>query len=55
MKKMDVNAALKILTNNMNNGILTLNDDTLALLDQKHHDAKEAPWIEVNRSTVKKN
>ena len=41
MQKGDVNAALKLLTNNMNNGILPLNDDTLILLEQKHPEASE--------------
>ena len=36
MQKGDVNGALRILTDNMNNGILPLNDDTLLLLEQKH-------------------
>ena len=41
MQKGDVNAALKLLTNNMNNGILPLNDNTLILLEQKHPEASE--------------
>ena len=41
MQKGDVNAALKLLTNNMNNGILPLNDDTLILLEEKHPEASE--------------
>ena len=36
MQKGDVNGALRLLTNNMSNGILPLNDDTLLLLEQKH-------------------
>ena len=45
MQKRDVNAILKLLTNNMNNGILALNDDTLILWDQKHPDVKLVPKI----------
>ena len=41
MQKGEVNAALKMLTNNMRNGILPLNDDTLLLLEQKHPEASE--------------
>ena len=41
MQKGEVNAALKLLTNNMSNGILPLNDDTLLLLEQKHPEASE--------------
>ena len=52
MQKGDVNAPLKLLANNMNNGILPLNGDTPIVLDQKHHDAKE---YMNNRSTVEKN
>jgi hypothetical protein len=42
MEKGNVNGALKLLTNNMANGILPLNDETLNLLHLKHPDAKEA-------------
>ena len=42
MGKGEVNAALKLLTNNMNNGILPLNDETLLLLEQKHPIANES-------------
>ena len=41
MQKGEVNAALKLLTNNMINGILPLNDDKLILLEQKHPEASE--------------
>ena len=41
MQKGDVNGALRILTDNMNNGILPLNDDTLLLLEQKHPEIGE--------------
>ena len=41
MQKGDVNGALRILTDNMNNGILPLNDDTLLLLEQKHPEVGE--------------
>ena len=42
MQKGNVNGAIKLLTNNMQNGILPLNDDTLNLLKQKHPQASEA-------------
>ena len=34
----NVNGAIKVLTNNMENGILPLNEETLTLLAQKLHD-----------------
>ena len=39
MQKGNVNNAIKIVTNNMSGGILPLNDETLALLRQKHPNA----------------
>ena len=36
MEKGNVNGALKLLTSNMSNGILPLDDKTLSLLKQKH-------------------
>ena len=42
MEKGNVNGALKVLTNNMSNGILLLNDETLNLLKDKHPEAKPA-------------
>ena len=42
MQKGNVNGALKLLTNNMSNGILTLTDETLQLLHAKHPESKEA-------------
>ena len=42
MEKGNVNGALKVLTNNMSNGILPLNDETLTLLKDKHPEAKPA-------------
>jgi len=36
MHKGNINAAIKVLTNNMKNGILPLNNETLKLLKQKH-------------------
>ena len=41
MSKGNVNGALKLLTNNMSNGILPLNDETLKL-SQKHPDSRDA-------------
>ena len=42
MQKGNVNGALKLLTNNMSNGILPLTDETLQLLHAKHPESKEA-------------
>ena len=42
MQKGNINAAIKLLTNNMQNGILPLNDETLSQLKQKHPEAKTA-------------
>ena len=41
MQKGDVNGALKLLTNNMANGILPLNEETLKLIKQKHPEAQD--------------
>ena len=43
MQKGNINGAIKILTNNMENGILPINDNTLQLLRQKHPEAKDPP------------
>ena len=43
MSKSNVNGALKILTENMSNKILPLNDKTLKMLKQKHPEANEPP------------
>ena len=43
MSKGNVNGALKILTENMSNEILPLNDKTLKMLKQKHPEANEPP------------
>ena len=43
MSKGNVNGALKLLTENMSNGILPLNDKTLTMLNQKHPEANEPP------------
>ena len=44
MQKGDVDSAIKLITNNMQNGILLLTDTTLKLLKQKH--PKSAPATE---------
>ena len=44
MSKSNVNGALKLLTNNMPNGILPLTDATLELLKQKHPKSREPPF-----------
>ena len=36
MQKSDINGAVKLLTNNIENGTLLLNDNTLELFRQKH-------------------
>ncbi|XP_057301658.1 uncharacterized protein LOC130636080 [Hydractinia symbiolongicarpus] len=38
MQKGNINSALRLLTDNMTQGILPLNDETLLLLEQKHPD-----------------
>ena len=43
MSKGNVNGALKILTENMSNEILPLNDKTLKMLKQKQPEANEPP------------
>ena len=42
MQSGNINAALKLLTNNMHSGILPLNVETLLLLEVKHPESKEA-------------
>ena len=43
MSKGNINAALNLLTNNMENGVLPLNAQTLQQLAQKHPESKAAP------------
>ena len=43
MSKGNVNGVLKLLTENMSNGILPLTDKTLKMLTQKHPEANEPP------------
>ena len=43
MSKGNINGALKVLTENMSNGILPLNDKTLTMVKQKHPEANEPP------------
>ena len=42
MQSGNVNAAIKLLSNNIHNGILPLNDETITLLRQKHPDQQKA-------------
>ena len=42
MKKGNINAALKLITNNMQDGILPLNSETLNKLKEKHPKSKNA-------------
>ena len=43
MNKGNVNGALELLTENMSNGILPMNDKTSTMLKQKHPEANEPP------------
>ena len=43
MSKGNVNGALKLLANNMSNGILTLINATLQLLKKTHPESRESP------------
>jgi len=43
MSKGNINGAIKLLSDNMQNGILPLNDETLKLLKQKHPEGKSPP------------
>ena len=43
MGKGNVKGALKVLTENVSNGILPLTDKTLKMLKQKHPEANEPP------------
>ena len=42
MQSGNINGAIKLLSNNMENGVLPLNEETLNLLYQKHPDASKA-------------
>ena len=42
MKKGNINTALKLITNNMQDGILPLNNETLNKLKEKHPKSKNA-------------
>ena len=51
MEKGNVDSTIKLITNNMQNGILPLTDTTLTLLKQKHPKSAPrtehgAPWTE---------
>ena len=50
MQKGHVNAALKLLTNNMTGGILPLKVETLDLLRQKHLEARKAWFTPVTQT-----
>ena len=43
LSKENVNEALKLLTENISNGILPLTDKTLKMLNQKHPESNEEP------------
>ena len=42
MRKGNINSAIKVLADNMQNGILPLNDKTLHRIKQKHPHGKDA-------------
>ena len=42
MRKSNVNGGLRLLTNNLSNGILPLSDETLQILSRKHPEAQQA-------------
>ena len=54
MSKGNVNEALKLLTNNMLNGVLPLTDATLQLLKQKHPESREPPTEVLIEGPVRK-
>ena len=60
MSKGNINDAIKLLTNKMENGILPLNEQTLQMLKQKHPESKDAPTDvhvhvhEINAELIKK-
>lgn len=49
MSEENVNSGLNLLTNNMPNGVLTLSNETLDLLKQKHPESEKHPnfWITI--------
>ena len=51
MQKSNVNGALRLLTNNMSNGILPLSDETSQILSMKHPGAQQAHQEAVLEST----
>ena len=54
MSKGNVNGALKLLTNNMSNGILPLTDAKLQPLKQKHPESREPPPEVLIEGSVRK-
>ena len=54
MSKGNVNGALKLLTNNMSNGILPLTDAKLQPLKQKHPESRESPPEVLIEGSVRK-
>ena len=53
MQNGNVNGAMKVLTGNMQNGILPLNDNTLNQLEQKYPQGKKDD-VEVLETNLKK-
>ena len=53
MQKGNVNGALKLLTNNMSNGILPLTDETLHLLHTKHRKMRSAHEAVLLQGSIK--
>ena len=54
MSKGNVNGALKLLTNNMSDGILPLTDATLQLLKQNHPESRERPTEVLIKGPIRK-
>ena len=54
MSKGNVNEPLKLLTNNMLNGVLPLTDATLQLLKQKYPESREPPTEVLIEGPVRK-
>ena len=54
MQKSNVNGALRLLTNNMSNGILPFSDKTLQILSLKHPEAQQAHYEATLKSPKRK-
>ena len=54
MSKGNMNGVLKVLTNNISNGILPLIDATLQLLKENHPESREPPPEVLIEGTIRK-